>query len=190
MHLLRKFGSTVCRTKRLIIPALYVLAIYAGFCFSLALLPVINRFAPDFSLTFVYGNSMLPFLKDGDLVVSTPFHPGVDRLNPGMIVRFRDLEENRPIVVQHRILEVTGTAVVTMGDNNHLVPDGLIAFGQIESIYRMKIPLHYIGMGAVISLLFWMGNYVRFLCFGLPLFFYVILLLLMSASYLGIRSPR
>ena len=101
---------------------------------------------------------MLPILNDGDLVITTPYLRSKDELQAGMVIRFWETEGRRTIHVLHRIVEVSNHGIITMGDNNGGVPDGLIGHEQVISVYRFKIPLHKLGMGQITSFLSSVGE--------------------------------
>ena len=172
--------------KQLLIKSIKGFLLYLGFCFALCLLPLVNPFLPNASLSFVSRESMVPVILEGDLVISRPYKAEKDVLKKGMIVRFWDEEGNDIISVQHRIIEVSGEGVVTLGDNNEL-NDGLIKYSQIHSIYCFKIPFHYLGVGGIRSFLFLFADKMKEDFLGLPVCFYLIFFLLLEGSSLVIR---
>jgi len=172
--------------KKLLVKSIKSFLLYLGFCFVLCLLPLINPLLTGVSLSFISGESMLPNIKEGDLVISRPYEAERDALKKGMIVRFWDEEDNKTISVQHRIVEVLGEGVVTLGDNNES-SDGLIKYSQIHSIYCFKIPFHYLGVGGIRSFLFLFTDKIKEDFLGLPAFFYLIFFLLLEGSSLVVR---
>ncbi|MBP1749669.1 MAG: hypothetical protein H6Q52_2208 [Deltaproteobacteria bacterium] len=172
--------------KQLLAKCIKGILLYLGFCFALCLLPLLNPLLINVSLSFVRGESMLPTIKEGDLVISRPYKAERDVLKEGMIVRFWDEEEDKIISVQHRIIEVSREGVVTLGDNNES-SDGLIKYSQVHSIYCFKIPFHYLGVGGIRSFLFLFADKMREDFFGLPACFYLIFFLLLEGSSLMIR---
>ncbi|MEN6507222.1 MAG: S26 family signal peptidase [Smithella sp.] len=172
--------------KKLLVKSIKTFLLYLGFCFVLCLMPLINPLLTDVSLSFVSGESMLPTIKEGDLVISRPYKAERDELKKGMIVRFWEEEDNKTISVQHRIVEVLTEGVVTLGDNNEL-GDGLIKYSQIHSIYCFKIPFHYLGVGEISSFLFLFTDKMKENVLGLPACFYLILFLVLEGSSLVAR---
>lgn len=123
---------------------------------------------------------MLPTIKEGDLVIGRRYEAEKDGLKKGMIVRFWEEENKETISILHRVIEVSKEGVITLGDNNESITDGLIKYSQIHSIYCFKIPFHYLGVGEIRSFLFLFTDTMKENFLGLPVCFYLIFFLLLE----------
>ena len=85
------------------------------------------------NISIVAGNSMLPTLHPGDLVISTP----ANNLNNNDIVIWCNTIS---YCVIHRITNITNTHVITKGDNNPL-PDPPIPINLVKYKVILTIPL-------------------------------------------------
>jgi signal peptidase I len=140
-----------------------VIIIYLSVCLFLIILPVLNPVFKTFSLVFIRGQSMYPAIKDGDMVISRPFNASKDKLTVDMIVEFQDEDKTDDRKAFHRIIGFAGDHVIMRGDNNiefgvHF-SDGKIPYENIYSVYLFKIPLHYLGIGKINSILHLFNNY-------------------------------
>ncbi len=82
---------------------------------------------------------MLPSLRSGDLVVGI----AATQVRPGDVILFR--EPHQGFYVIHRVLEVTGSRIITRGDNN---PPSLTETVAADRVYaRVILRLPRLGHG-------------------------------------------
>lgn len=79
----------------------------------------------------VHGDSMLPILKDGDVVQIEK----ADEYNIGDIVAYYDLFDSSLRIIVHRVIFVRKTYIMTKGDNNNFIDPLKVP---IESIIGVK----------------------------------------------------
>lgn len=183
--------------KNKLVKATKLFLLYPGFCLLLCALPFFNPLLKVFflSLSFTSGESMIPTIKDGDLIVSRPYMAGKDELKKGMVVGFWDTyEKNEIISVQHRIIEISKEGIETQGDNNETPDEGFKKSSQVHSICRFIVPSHYLwGMGEVKSAMlfltvrFFLAERMKEKALGTPAYAYLIFFLLMELFFLAIK---
>ena len=139
----------------------------------------------SYRIGFVVGNSMFPFLKDGDILVMKKAE--IENLFEldliGKIVSYKD---EKGVFVAHRVVKVKGRKLVTKGDAN-LVPDPAVDIFQIKYLYVFKVPAA--GFGKMLDFFHrQMNSGNEFVGENIMLVFLVVLMALLLAERLLRRS--
>jgi signal peptidase I len=179
--------------KKIIYKISLVFYLYVGFCLFICMLPFFNPIFHLFSFSFktIIGESMLPTIKEGDLVICRSYNEGKDELKEGMIIMFRDEDEkNKRISIIHRIIELKKDWVVTLGDNNGNDYDGLVKYSDIHGIYSFHLSGHYLGIGQIRKFLFLFADSLTEKIFIFPVYFYQIFFFLILFICVAIKRKK
>jgi len=107
----------------------------AGLCFL--------RFSPNYDIYPGKGESMIPTLNTGDLIITKSLQGAVA---PGMIIKYEYDKE----LVTHRVISVNGPNLVTKGDANDEPDPWQVSISDVKGVYLFKIP--YLGYLSIIKL--------------------------------------
>ena len=92
---------------------------------------------PGYNLYMVRSESMVPYLKMGDLVITGPMDgPVSGEIKPGTIVTY----EYRDELITHRVTEIDGSTIVTKGDAVEDADPWEVTLSDVRGIYLFKIP--------------------------------------------------
>ncbi|MDD2377688.1 MAG: signal peptidase I [Bacilli bacterium] len=116
----------------------------------------------------IQSDSMKPELSTGDLII-TKKYDGETKLKEGDIISYFTIEQDKKIIITHRITQVIDVngmiSYVTKGDNNDAVDPTQVVAGDIISVYD-DFRIAKIGY----ALTFLKSKVGFFVCIILPLF--------------------
>jgi len=109
---------------------LIVLALVISGCLFL-------RLSPDYNIYLLTGESMIPTLNAGDMIINGPLNgPLNGEIRAGTIVTYQQDER----LVTHRVLSINGDTLVTKGDAAEDPDLWPVSLSDVKGTYLFKIP--------------------------------------------------
>ena len=95
------------------------------------------RLSPDYNIYLMKGESMVPTLNAGDMIINGPLNgPLNGKIRAGTIVTYQQDER----LITHRVLSINGETLVTKGDAAEDPDVWPVSLSDVKGTYLFKIP--------------------------------------------------
>lgn len=94
-------------------------------------------FMPDYNLYLVRSESMTPYIKMGDLIITGPMNGPINgEVKEGTIITYEFSDD----LVTHRVQSIEGNILVTKGDAVEDPDPWEVTFEDVRGVFLFKIP--------------------------------------------------